>query len=75
MPKRDAKETATIDTEPLEDMYQIADEMDEEAYLDEAVEGGIEKFSRTRKTKMKDEMARYKNKKKNKGREKQKKHK
>lgn len=44
------------------------DELEQELD-DEAIEGGVEKFSRLQRTKMRDELARYKNKKKNKGRE------
>jgi len=49
-------------------------ELDElETELDEeTVEQGVEKFSRIKRTKMRDEMARYKNKKQNKGREREK---
>jgi len=43
-------------------------ELDEQEDVEEII-GGIEKFSHVRRTKMKDENARYKNKKQNKGRE------
>jgi hypothetical protein len=59
MPKVRIDEIAEID-----DIEIIEEELD-----DETIEQGIEKFSRVRRTKMKDELARYKNKKLNKGRE------
>lgn len=43
------------------------DELEEELD-DESIEQGVEKLSRIKRTKMKDENARYKNKKQNKGR-------
>jgi len=49
---------------------EAQDELELEQLLeDEAIEGGVEKFKRIRRTKMKDEQARFKNKKTNKGRE------
>ena len=46
------------------DLEELEKELD-----DETIEQGVEKFSRIKRTKMRDEMARYKNKKQNKGRE------
>lgn len=54
----------------VEDVEEIELEME-----DEAIENGIEKISRKKRlivTKVRDELARYKNKKQNKGREKNK---
>lgn len=50
--------------EDVEDAEELEQELD-----DESIEQGVEKFSRIKRTKMKDELARYKNKKQNKGRE------